>query len=763
MADFRKWFYALALVALVMGLTIPASAQIQPFTCNAQAGVTPTIRYEGYTELVGDLILSCFGGTPTAVNQQVPGVNITLVLNTNITSKLTSGTFDEALLIIDEPNAPGPNSNRPILNCGATGAADSSPSAGPGVCGIISNGNPSQTYDGTVNGYGTLTCGTTGPAVGTFGCGRPNVYQGREGTQFNPGQYNAVTFNGIPVDPPGTSTTRTLRFTNLRADAEFLNVSSSFSPSTVTVSVSTNGSTSIGINISTQPLAIIAHGLIAAGNGKGDIDYPRTADVGNEFVQCNSENPKLSASNTGVLASQSTASFGGNTQFTAPVLNVAYISLKEGFANAWKTKNLANVLANGIANLTGQGYTYNLAAFPTVPAADLDQNVPGAIYNTESGFEYYSQGAQPNPNPPSGIGTTPVTGTLNTGYAFTDGIYASSTGISSAGIANQGTRLALSFSSVPTKASVWVQPVLYLYRQGSSIHNSLTVNAQTSGVMVLVSTDANGDGASSSPAPGVYAGPNGGNNMVAVSNNLAVWEILFTDTSASEQVDVPLVVSYTADLTDNLPLGYPTPNQVAQVTASFAPFYGGSFSPNPRNPISSAALPVPRFIPGTTPLNAFVIQRCACNLLFPFVTNQGGFDTGIAIANTTLDPGAQYGFFSTGQQTGSVTFFYYGIGANGAAQPAPQTSNPVPPGQVLTYVLSTGGGAIGSSPSGLNGSAAGFQGYIIAQSSFQYCHGYAFVSTANNPIGGVSEGYLGIVLDSPGLPRTSQIGENDGH
>ena len=88
------------------------------------------------------------------------------------------------------------------------------------------------------------------------------MFQGREGTVFNPGQFNAVTFNGVPIDPPGTGTTRTLRFTNVRADAEFLQVSSTFTPQTITMSVSTNGQTSIGINISQQVVAIIGHGLV---------------------------------------------------------------------------------------------------------------------------------------------------------------------------------------------------------------------------------------------------------------------------------------------------------------------------------------------------------------------------------------------------------------------------------------------------------------------------------------------------------------------
>jgi len=81
MADFRKWFYALAFVALIAGLTVPASAQIVPFNCTVtQGGATPTVRVEGYTEQVGDLVLGCSGGTPTSAGGLVPGVDITITL-----------------------------------------------------------------------------------------------------------------------------------------------------------------------------------------------------------------------------------------------------------------------------------------------------------------------------------------------------------------------------------------------------------------------------------------------------------------------------------------------------------------------------------------------------------------------------------------------------------------------------------------------------------------------------------------------------------
>ncbi len=90
MADFRKWLFAFAFVALLLGATM-ANAQVQPvapFTCVANAGTPAIVRAEGITELVGDLLIQCTGGTPTTAGTQIPVSNISLTLNTNVTSKL---------------------------------------------------------------------------------------------------------------------------------------------------------------------------------------------------------------------------------------------------------------------------------------------------------------------------------------------------------------------------------------------------------------------------------------------------------------------------------------------------------------------------------------------------------------------------------------------------------------------------------------------------------------------------------------------------
>jgi hypothetical protein len=750
MADFRKWIYALAVVALLAGFTVPASAQNPPFVCATNAGTPPIVRAEGFTELVGDLQLNCTGGTPTAAGISVPQVNVQIFLNTNVTSRIlnASPSFNEALLIIDEPNSPV-NPARPILACGAAGAPDTGPS-GPGVCSITSIGNPQYTYDGCPTGAALAAETGTNvlPAVpapacsasGLYGSGRPNVFQGRPALAFaNGGNTNSAVWLGVPLDPPGTTTNRTVRITNVRANAVGVGVSSTFTTSQIQMNISISGNTAVSLNNPQQIVAYVQRGLVT-----------KVVNARLDFVQCNDENPDLFLSNT----STPTSSFkppkylgkqGAN--FTAGADNTPLFRFQEGFGNAWKVKNVAGFLANGTV---ASAFSYSGSAI--VPGADLNQNVPGAIYNTESGFESYSSTANPSPNPPPGFGFT-----INTsgGVGFPAHL-----GENNAGIADHGTRLAMSLTNVPNGATAWVPPLIYLYHQGTSLVGGdpttyaplvAATGAGSTGVMVLTSTDANGGGPIS-PAACCTLQPVG-------TSGLVVYEILYEDPFGLEQADVPVVVSYVSNLTTNLP----QPGILTQAAGGFAPFYASSAASSASSFGSSPD--VPRFIPSSTPATIFTIAACNCNLLFPYVASAAGFDTGIAIANTSLDPGAAFGYLAK-PQVGKVTFWYYGtIPATGASAPPSQTSNSVPAGQVLTYVLSNGGGSIGTAANGLDNRAAGFVGYIIAQAGFQYCHAYAYVSAlgAGPTSVGTSEGYLGIVLDNGQLPRTLSVGENKAH
>lgn len=785
MADFRRLIYAFALVALLAGFTVPASAQAPPFQCQTTTGVPPTIRAEGWTELVGDLIMNCTGGVPTPAGQVVQPVNITVSISTNLTSRLLSGgLWSEALLIMDEPHS-ATNPARPILNCGNAGAPDSGPS-GPNVCAIVATPNPANTYDGTPNGYNAGTCtGTTTssipPASGDYSCGRPNVFQGRLGTPQDPNQYNSMSWLGIPLDPPGTTTSRTIRITNIRADAHTLGISApgNFFLNSVQMQISFNGNTSLSISgTAQQTVAYVAIGLIT---------NIKTTNF--SFLQCVGEN-NLLVPPFGTLS----GTFGVNGLQTTG--KSPQFQFSEGFGSSWKAKNIAMVLSSTAATNPGNGSVLTAASYWSYDQTtvnypkDLNQNVPGAIYNTESGFMYPGSSAtldsgatDPTPNPPFGLGTVAVT-------AVTAALH-NGTLIDNAGIADQGTRLQIQISNIPAGAFVLVPDAIWLTNGSTPIPPATT---SFSGIAVLTNTDAAGAGTYSPVYTGASAATAVGTFSQLASSGMAVYEVIDADPFSIESATVTAIVAYS----QNLNLNQPDPTKVSQVFGGFAPFYSSSAAhqPQPLPPPNGVVLPVPRFSPGQVPANPnfFSVNKCSCNLLFPFVSAQAGYDTGIALANTSQDNLGFGGNSSATQQFGGVQFWFYGTGNNGGSAPPTQCTNvaspgtcptpspasastlvgQVPAGQILTYVLSSGAGSIGNGPNGLTNEANGFAGYVIAQAQFQYCHAYAFITAVGaGPLSqAVSEGYLGLVLDNEawncpgasgtvaGACRTGLHGEN---
>ncbi len=188
MADFRRWFLAFAALVLVLGSAVPASAQYGVI-CGTSAAVAPTLRHEGFTELAGDILLSCTkapGASSTPAGTPVAQANITVNVGAPITSRILTGSVTEALLLVDDP---GPTAQVPCL----------SPT------------NP------------TIACQVIGDGVGgEFQAPAPqyNVFQGITGLGGPGLAANTITFLGVPIDAPGTAgAVLTYRITNIRVDA----------------------------------------------------------------------------------------------------------------------------------------------------------------------------------------------------------------------------------------------------------------------------------------------------------------------------------------------------------------------------------------------------------------------------------------------------------------------------------------------------------------------------------------------------------------
>ena len=217
MAAFRRCVIALAVLAIFAGL---ASAQAPtPMSCT----VTSTggnVRAEGKTEIVGDIVISCtggtalvtFGGSAAATSTAVPTMDLTVTLPSNVTSRQTNINTalapvyaSDALLLIDEPQSFGGALVTGFGNGAAPTPCTPTVTAGPP---LVVNGCP--VYPNEFGNFEVMSP-TSGQAIGSPTTGAQNVYQGVASGK-------TVTFYGVPVLPPGSTASRIFRITNVRID-----------------------------------------------------------------------------------------------------------------------------------------------------------------------------------------------------------------------------------------------------------------------------------------------------------------------------------------------------------------------------------------------------------------------------------------------------------------------------------------------------------------------------------------------------------------
>jgi hypothetical protein len=214
------------------------------------------------------------------------------------------------------------------------------------------------------------------------------------------------------------------------------------------------------------------------------------------------------------------------------------------------------------------------------------------------------------------------------------------------------------------------------------------------------------------PVPVVEITPSSG------SSATGVWEVITDNPNAIDTLQFGVFVFYTPS---------PGTNSPAAGTGTVNMSYG----PTSTVTSASSSATIPRFVDTSSAKNAISIAICRTVLLFPFITNQLGFDTGLAIANTSTDP------FGTTPQSGSCVANYYGANAPPVGDFVTDKSTPT------TIASGTTGVTLASTV------APGFQGYMIATCSFQFAHGFAFISDigARN----LAMGYLALVIPDPSL------------
>ena len=741
MADFRKLFYALAVVALLACFT--GSAVAQGLLCTSLTGTNQYVRVEGWAELTGDIVLTCTGtGASTAPGTQIAYANITVTIpGTTITSKVTNGSslttpISEATLIMDDLKDP---SFQAVTNFAGSRThrvcADTDVVGGPGVCTVLAPATPNDSYLGDV--------------------AHPNIFVGR------PNGPNQVIFPGVPLDPPATSWTRTIRITNLRVNA------TAFAPanllSQVVAIIQFQGPAAVSVNSIQTTIGYVAQGMgatkVTADNSFLQCDYPT-----NTLAKADST-VGLSESHGWLTCTASSTPSGCPSGFQYPAIETAYpfiwfntsssytgqhpvISIAEGYQSSWKAKNMSQAIGSDgvvlgpgtgsvVIGTNGNSSATNYAAYDgsggvalatTNYPVDIAMNNPQIRFFTESGF------VETNPSYTNGTGasTNQAAGALG----FRD-----STGNIGAGVADYGTRIQFTVASVPNGTVLSLPTIVYLSNG----------QPNPSGVMVMTTVVGTGKGVYTpvGASSGLTSLQNSGYYDLPAGGATVTYEVLFADSASNETAKVYPVLYYPpTSLPTSVASDLPQANVGATVTAAtFAPWYAttGNQSTSPLGQTDGT----PRFVQTTGgPYTLVTISRCTCSLLFPWVVSDSNYVTGIAVANTSKDP--TNGLtppvigYNAVQSAGKVQLYLFGTIGGASAQTNttiaaayPASDTVAKAGSYATFIVNTG-----------------FTGYAITQANFQYCHGLAFLFNATGAVPPVS--YLGLVLDPGGLSRTTQ-------
>jgi hypothetical protein len=497
MADFRRLILALTVLALCAAgayaqVGIPSGGPNgTSFSCTAVNGaVTPSLRQEGLTEMVGDIVINCTGGTNTAVGSQIQQATITVFLNTQVTSRLigsasgaNSANASEAVLFIDEPNTglPGYGPTVPMSIC-------TNPGLGGCPAYVSAAGTPVTAVGGVIPSQ--------------------NVYQG----VVDPVNSKYVTFYGVPMMPPASAgDTRVFRITNVRVNANGIPAGAgSVGNAQALISIS-----NVNASLTNSQLIVgyVQAGL--TGSLRSTANSGSLSSSGAQFSQCSS------AGDTGILR------FGGNT------------------TTAFKTRVIANDgTTNGSAS-TGQ----NAAAIQDVPGGNYTVSESGFIFNGAP--QNNIAGAPASPTFPVGpVAGLADFGTrlqaVFSGIPAGVSINVSTVNVLSntAAFNNNGA------ASFPYPAAPAPSSVLATYAQ---LIISATSPENGTAPPVLTSTgflnSSNASGAvAGSGVPIVTLTPAAGTNTVT-----AVWEVVNSNTTMIQNFDFLVNTSYSSNTSTNTP------------------------------------------------------------------------------------------------------------------------------------------------------------------------------------------------------------------
>jgi len=341
---------------------------------------------------------------------------------------------------------------------------------------------------------------------------QPNVFVGK---QISP---ESLAWQ-IPIDPPGVGLTRVIRLTNVRANASKLGLPIGFIPVELQATVVLTGAEPVPVASPQQIVALSEPGVGVSVAGS------------NPIQQCVPHNASL-------VGGSGVAAFDWSAQIV------------ETFGYTLKFRNYGTWIS---------GLEF--------PPPLSEQNAPGFVYRTETGF--YS---------PSLFATAPTLG-----------------------LADFGTRIRAKFESLPGGARLFVPTLITMtgnYGFGSPVGQVQLVNVNASGL--------------SSPGyEPVTATAMVGTTPVAEVNYsgstaYAIYEVLYADSSVTETITVPVAVAFNS-----------TPGTgEAKVVMSLAPLSASESA--------SETSPLPRFASIYAAQPAFSIDSCSAFGMSARIANKTG-------------------------------------------------------------------------------------------------------------------------------------------
>jgi hypothetical protein len=402
-----------------------------------------------------------------------------------------------------------------------------------------------------------------------------------------------------------------------------------------------------------------------------------------------------------------------------------------GSAVAYVTNGLSNIKANNATSnplcnsTTAYGINSSNAANNIIASGPIGTTaVEGTIpYNFNVAF------GEAFPNSFRTAGTVAINNTLGSWYVnHTETGYGVTSSVSNQ--ATSGTRIKVIFNNIPPNVTVYVPISIGGFVPNATATASTTPFPETSANLGVITLTASETGAFSAVAGSTASGaPGGGNNVagtaiaapltVTSGSATAIYEVT-TVSTAPAVFTVPVFLAASSGAVT-------APTSAITATVSYAPI--------------GATSNVPNFINGssTATVNGSTFAACSTTLLFPFVTNQAGFESGLAISNTGTDLlGVKSGapVSSVTGQSGTCVLTFFGNATASSNPPAFTTAAAVTPGTSWTGTLTS---VTGGTPNT-------FGGYMIANCNFLFAHGFTYITYNIGQSSGMAMGYLALEL-----------------